>query len=103
MITMIEARNVQGSLLGLGVDDISDGYILEDVDGLHPVKATIVSSSFANLDKQEYQSARRESRDITITIGLEPDYVTNTVSELRKRLYAYFMPKSPVKLRLVDS
>jgi hypothetical protein len=103
MITLLEARNVQGSLLGLTVDDVSEGLVLEDVDGLHPVKATIVSSSFANLDKQEYQSSRRESRDITITIGLEPDYTETTVSDLRKRLYGYFMPKSAVNLRLVDS
>lgn len=103
MITQIETRNVQGSLLGLNVEDVTDGFVLEDVDGLHPVKATIVSSSFANLDKQEYQSSRRESRDITITIGMEPDYSSQTVSDLRKRLYGYFMPKSPVNLRLVDS
>jgi hypothetical protein len=103
MITLVEVRNTQGSLLNLPLDDASNGIFVQDIDGLHPVKATIVSSSFANLDEEQYQSSRRVTRDITLTLGLEPDYVTTTVSELRNQLYAYFMPKSSVNLRLHDS
>ena len=99
-IDKIEVRNVAGSLLTLFLDDISDGYILEDVDGLDPVKATLVSSSFANLDGTQFQSAKRENRNLIFKIGLEPsDYAVQSVRGLRKGLYQYFMPKRLVDLR----
>ena len=103
MITTVETRNIRGALLTLPVDDISQGVVLEDIDGLHPVKATIVSSSFANMDAEQYHSSRRTTRDVKLTLGLEPDYEINTVSDLRKGLYGYFMPKSPVNLKFTDS
>jgi len=99
-IDKIEVRNVAGSLLTLFLDDITDGYILEDITGLDPVKATLVSSSFANLDGTQFQSARRENRNLVLRIGLEPmDYATQSVRGLRKTLYQYFMPKRVVDIR----
>lgn len=103
MLTKVEVRTAQGSLLSLVLDDISDGLVLEDVQGLDPVKATIVSSSFAQMDGEQYHSSRRESRNIKITIGLQPDYVTQTVRDLRNRLYNFFMSKREVNLRFYDS
>lgn len=98
MINLIEVRTSQGSLLGLPLDDVSNGLVVEEVGGLDPVKATLVSSSFAQQDGEQYQSARRERRDITIKVGLEADFVETTVRDLRKRIYSYFMPKSQVDL-----
>jgi tail protein len=98
MITKVEAR-ASGMLLTLLLDDISNGYVVQDINGLDPVKATIVSAPFANLDGAQYQSSRRETRNIVLTIGLEPDYVTNTVRDLRTNLYSFFMPKTEVSLR----
>lgn len=103
MLNKVEVRNVQGELLTFVLDDVSDGYVVEDVGGLDPVKATLVSSSFASLDGTQYQSAKRENRNITFQIGLEPDYITETVSDLRQRIYQYFMPKESVDLRFFDS
>jgi hypothetical protein len=51
------------------------GYIVQEVEGLDPVKATLVSSSFANMDGEQFHSARREARNIVLKVGLEPDYV----------------------------
>jgi len=63
-----------------------------------------VSSSFANLDGSQYQSARRENRNIVLKIGMEPyDYSTQSVRALRKQLYQWFMPKSQVNLRFYMS
>jgi hypothetical protein len=84
------------------LDDISDGLVLEDVDGLDPVKATIVSSSFAQLDGSQYHSSRREARNVTMKLGLKPDYVNTRVRDLRTKLYSWFMPKMPVSLRFID-
>lgn len=103
MLTKVEVRNPAGDLLTLLLDDISDGYVLKDVEGLDPVKATIVSSTFANRDGVQFQTARREARNIQVKLGLEPDYATGSVRALRTGLYNWFMTKAPVGLRLYDS
>lgn len=103
MLTLVEARNTQGSLLSLPLDNISGGYSVQEILGLDPVKATIVSSSFAGVDGSQYQSARREDRNITLKLGFEADYITTSVRDLRMKLYNFFMPKSKVDLRFYDS
>jgi Siphovirus-type tail component, C-terminal domain/Phage tail protein RIFT-related domain len=102
LITLVEVRTPQGDLLSLPLGDISGGYSVQEVAGLDPVKATIVSSAFASTDGEQYQSSRRESRNITMKLGIETDYVTNSVRSLRKKLYGYFLPKSVVNLRFYD-
>lgn len=98
MLTSLEVRTSQGDLLTLPVEDVQDGFLIQNITGLDPVKATIVSSSFATQDGAQYQSARRDTRNIVLTLGLEPDYATTTVSKLRNQLYGYFMPKSAITL-----
>jgi hypothetical protein len=82
--------------------DTSSGVYIEDIEGLGPVKATLVSSSFAGEDGEQFHSSRREARDVKLTLGLEPDYVTSTVRALRGRLYNYFMSGMPINLRFYD-
>lgn len=101
MLSRVEVHTRQGSILDLPLDDPSGGIIVTDIEGLDPVNATLVSSSFANVDGEQYHSARREKRNIKLKLGLEPDYVTTSVSDLRKRLYAYLMPKAEVMLRFL--
>lgn len=98
MLYKVEVRTPQGNLLTLPLDDISDGLIVRDITGLDPVKATIVSSEFAQQDGAQYQSSRRETRNITMELGLDPTG-DDSVFDLRSRLYQYFMSKSPVSLR----
>jgi hypothetical protein len=100
---MVEVRTAQGLLLSLPLDDVSDGFVLKDVGGLGPVNATIVTSSFAQMDGTQYHSASREDREITITLEFESDYVTNTVHDLRQRAYKFFMSKRWIGLRFYDS
>lgn len=99
MLTKLEVRNAEDSLLELTLDDTSDGFVLADIQGLDPVKATLVSSGFANMDGELYHSSRREKRNLLIKIELEPDFVLDSVRDLRKRLYSFFMPKTEVQLR----
>jgi hypothetical protein len=101
MITQLDIRSAQGDLLSLPLDDVTDGIIVENIEGLDPVKATIVSSSFANGPGSQYQSSHRENRNIKIRLGLEPDYVVDSVSDLRNRLYDYLMPQSEVTLNFI--
>lgn len=103
MLEKVEVLTEQGVLLTLPLQDISLGYSVQDIDGLDPVKATIVSSAFAQIDGEQYQSARREKRNIILTLGYEPDYATGTVQDLRKKLYGFFMPKQRVLLRFFQT
>lgn len=100
MITRVEVRNKQGALLNLQLDDEDDSFLVQDIDGLGPVKATLVSSSFAGLDGEQLNSRRRETRNIKIQLGLNPDpAVSETVESLRFQLYQFFMSESDVSLR----
>lgn len=99
MLSMVEAQNDQGDLLSLGLSDVSDGIILKSIDGLGPVKATLVSSSFARLDGEQFHSARREPRDVKFKFGMEAMYGGGTVRDIRQRLYKYFMTKRNVALK----
>lgn len=103
MLTLVEVRNTQGALLSLPMDDVSGGYSVEDIPGLGPVKATIVSSSYAGQDGAQFHNVRREERNIVLQLGLEPDYVFTSVWDLRQRLYNFFMTKSKVDLTFYDS
>jgi hypothetical protein len=98
MLTLLEVRG-QGGTLGLPMVDSTLGYDVQNIEGLDPVKATLVSSSFAQQDGAQYQSARRETRNIVLTLGLYPDYALDDVNSLRKRLYPFFMPKKAVDMR----
>lgn len=102
MLSKVEARTPQGSLLTFLLDDPSNGFVVKDIDGLDPVKANLVSSSFALIDGEQYHSGRREARNIIIKLDLKPDYVTTSARGLRDILYDYFSPKSEVALRLYD-
>lgn len=98
MLIQVDVTTPTGDLLSLPLDDVSDGLILKEIEGLDPVNATLVSSSFAQQDGAQYQSSRRETRNIVIHMELDP-VLDGTVRDLRKRLYKYFMPKSQVSLR----
>lgn len=104
MLSKIEVTNAAGALLTLELEDISDGIILEDVDGIGPVKATIVSSSFAQQDGEQYHSSRREKRNITLKLAFRPNYdIGGTVRALRHRMYKFFMTKTPISMRFYDT
>ena len=99
MLTKVEVRTDQGAMLTLPLQDVSQGLIVESIEGLDPVKANLVSSSFAQLDGEQYQSARREKRNLIINLVLEPDYAVGSMQGLRNLLYQFFMTKQRVRLR----
>ena len=101
MLSRIEVRTSGGTLLNLSLEDVFSGYVVQDVEGLDPVKSNLVSSPFANMDGEQLHSSRRDLRNIVLRIGIEPDYVSSTVQDLRNNLYNFFMPKSTVSLTFV--
>jgi hypothetical protein len=102
MLTKVDVITEQGLTLELPLQDSSEGYLVKDIGGLEPVKATLVSSSFANVDGEQYHSSRREARNVVFKLGLEVGHTTGTGRQLRSNLYRYFMPKSTVKLRFYE-
>lgn len=98
MITKVEARTPDGDVLVLSLD-AEVGILVQEINGLDPVKASITSSKYATSDGGRLQSTRRDARNITMKLGLEPDYVVDSVRELRTRLYGFFMPEAQVSLR----
>lgn len=103
MLKQIEVTNRRSMTLALEVMENDSGYQISDWDGLDPVKATLVSTSFAGLDGLQYQSSRLEGRQLKIKLDLQPDFITDTYTSLRKALYTYFMPKAAIKLRFTDT
>lgn len=98
LLQKFNVTNSRGSVLELPLEDISNGFIVREIEGLGPVKATLVASSFANLDGQQYHTGRRETRNIIIKLGLVPNYAISSAHELRSQLYDFFMPKTEVLL-----
>lgn len=94
LLKALTVTNSQGSVLDLPVDDPSSVFKVNKIEGLDPVKATLVSSSFANMDGEQYHSSRREARNIKVSLGLRPDYTSMDAKGLRDILYPYFMPKT---------
>lgn len=99
MLTAVEVTNSQGQVLNLPLEDADLGFILEEIEGLDPVKATLVSSGFANQDGEQYHSSRREARNIKMRLGLESTFDTDTIRTLRNEIYRFFMPKTQVSIR----
>jgi Phage tail protein len=99
MLTKVDIDDLQGHTLSLPMQPTTPGYIVREIEGLDPVKATITATEFGQLDGSQFQSARREPRDLKLRIGLEPYFAGgSSVSALRTALYRCAMPKGTVKL-----
>ena len=98
MLTAVDITNSRGDTLHLPLMDTSGGYVVREVEGLDPVDAALTSSSLAQVDGAQPQSARRATRNVTMKLGFKPDYVASTVQSLRSALYPYLMPKLNVML-----
>lgn len=98
MLTAVEITNTRGDTLRLPLADSANGYSVRDIEGLDPVNATLTTSTIAQDDGAQPQNARRDSRNVTMKLGLEPDYMMSTVASLRSGLYDYLMPKANITL-----
>jgi len=99
MLTLVEAVSLKGETLPLPLEDLTSGYLITGIDGLDPVKATVVSSHFASIDGVEHQTTRLDERNIVLHLEYKPTYLSGDVRALRSKLYRFFMPKSQVTLR----
>lgn len=76
-----------------------DPIQVRNIDGLGPVAAAIVSTPFATGRGEQYQGSSSGKRNIVMTLGLNPNWIDQTMSELRQLLYRYLLPEQWCKLR----
>lgn len=98
MLYKVEARTPRGDLLTLLLDDISNGYIVAEINGLDPVKASIVTTKFGNSRGAAYQSSTLPERNITLTLEYDK-FHEDSIEDLRNRLYPFFISGQEVSLR----
>lgn len=71
---------------------------IRNIDGLDPVRASVGTSPLGSVDGSSYTGSSVPSRNIVITVGLNPDWDTWSYESLRRLIYSYFMPKRPTRL-----
>lgn len=99
MLSKVEITNSRGNVLSLPMQEDDGGYQIANIDGLDPVKASLVSTSYSGTDGENFQSAKLPARNIKFEIDLDPDFNPKTYTDLRRDLYTYFMPKSRISMR----
>lgn len=103
VITQMEVFSAQDDapalpMGGFGPND--DPIQVRNIDGLGPVKADITTTPFASGRGALYQGSTVGTRNIVLSLGLNPDFVTYpSMLELRRILYRYLLPTAWTKLR----
>lgn len=102
MIVKFDIRAAQGGFLSLSLEDPSNGYVVEEIEGLGPVKANLVSTDFAGKAGAQYHSNSRGTRNLVLTLGFDPDWTAgDTVQSLRKRLYSSLTTGRAVQMTIL--
>jgi phage-related protein len=82
----------------------ADGRVENDliqiagIEGLDPVKASVSTSPFGSIDGASHTGSSVLSRNIVLTLRMNPNWNTWTYEELRRLIYSYFMPKLLTRL-----
>lgn len=101
MITKVEVYGAHRSpTLSLGGFMPSDDPVhIRNIEGIGPVKAEITTTPSGTSRGETYQGSSTGKRNVVLTLGLNPDWSTQTISGLRNLLYSYFMTEQWCKLR----
>lgn len=108
MLTQLEVFGIQPSSppkLTLPIGDILgvNPFQIRGIDGIGPNKADILTATLGGLDGEQYSGSSSGKRNIVITMGLNPDWQTQTIESLRQELYKYFMPKLGGRYRFIST
>ena len=87
----LKIERADGQILTLTQDE--SNYQIIDVDGFNPPKAQVNITGLANFDGGKFNSAKLDTRALTLTVKINGDIEKN-----RLRLYSYVAPKSAVKV-----
>lgn len=99
MINSVKVTNFHNKTLKLKLNDPwSSGFIIKNIFGLGPGKATINVNDVASTDGGIYNSSRLTSRNIVFTLQFVHDGSKNGVEEYRNKSYQYFPLKKELTL-----
>lgn len=79
-----------------------DPVQIRNIEGLGPVKSEIASAAFATGRGDLFQGSSTGKRNIVLTLGLNPDWSSQTLMALRQILYRYFMPENWSKFTFIS-
>lgn len=71
---------------------------IRNINGLNPVTASVNTTPYGSVDGESYSGSNLGKRNILLTLGLNPNWVDQTMESLRHQLYKYFMTKQKVRL-----
>lgn len=98
MIKSLTVTNYLGESINLSLTDpYQTGFVIEDIDGLGPVKGNINVTNMVTNDGGVYNSSRLDVRNIVITFRLLEN---PTVEDVRQLSYKYFPIKKPLTLAI---
>jgi len=75
---------------------------IRDIGGIGPVASTVSTIPYGGVDGETYSGVSRGKRNITMILGLNPDWSGQSMSSLRHLAYLYFMTKQKVTLRFIS-
>ena len=81
------------------VPELGSQYVIADISGLGPPKATINQQPYAFQDGASYVSSKTEIRNIVVTIRYRQLSAGKSVQTLRRELYSIFPTNKKVNLR----
>lgn len=101
MLTKVTAYNPGTSLdplvLNITNRPETDLFEVRNIDGLGAVKADVNTTPKGSIRGETFVGNNVGSRNIVMTLGLDPDWNDWTVSRLRRLLDLYFMPETQIR------
>ena len=99
MINSVTVTNHRGESMTIELrNPENSGFLVREITGLGPSKATINSTELSTSDGSVFNSSRIESRNIVLSLVLLPFL---TIEETRHNAYKYFPVKKKVTLTFV--
>lgn len=101
---MLTKMKVYGSRTAAQALPLADGGIdfdpiqIKNITGLGPVTSEITTTKYGAVNGERLNNAFVGKRNIVLNLGLNPDWATQTMDELRQLVYSYFMTGQTVKL-----
>lgn len=75
-----------------------DGVFVQKITGLEPVTANIVTNTYNELDGEFFVNSNVGKRNIVLDLVME--HRSLSISDVRRKLYGYFMPQMVIALQL---
>lgn len=98
MLKEIVVTNYRGESITLELDNPeSSGFLIKDISGLGPCKATINMTEVSTNDGAIYNSARLSDRNIVLSLV----FWGTDIESIRQLSYKYFPIKKPITLEFV--